>query len=307
MLFDTAQEMYHAIIENVLRHGATSSPRGHKTYEVLGARLSLRDGRRNLIANPYRGLNYYFQVAEWLWMLLGHNDVSTISRYNSRIAEFSDDGVTFRGAYGPKLTEQLPYVLAKLKSDSDSRQAIITLWRENPASSRDVPCTVAFQFMLRNDAVQMITFMRSNDVWLGLPYDLFNFTRIQGYVAAALDVETGTYTHMVGSLHLYDQHVAAARRVITELISTEPDSLISPRLTYPVPQPVRALFNYLTQIDVWEPLEQADKLLESVDQPWRNYLAVLAYRTLKNTTLPVPWNSLINTYGVGNPTLKEKA
>ena len=48
--------------------------------------------------------------------------------------------------------------------------------------------------------------MRSNDVYLGLPHDVFSFTMIQEIVARLLGVEMGDYTHFAGSLHLYDEH-----------------------------------------------------------------------------------------------------
>ena len=45
--------------------------------------------------------------------------------------------------------------------------------------------------------------MRSNDVWFGLPYDIVYFTFLQKYIAYRLGVRYGTYTHFVGSMHMY--------------------------------------------------------------------------------------------------------
>ena len=54
--------------------------------------------------------------------------------------------------------------------------------------------------------------MRSNDVYLGLPHDIFCFTMLQEIMARGLDVNIGRYIHTIGSLHLYtkDQDKAAA-------------------------------------------------------------------------------------------------
>ena len=56
---------------------------------------------------------------------------------------------------------------------------IINIWRENPRSSKDIPCTLSLQFFLREASDQLwlhtIATMRSNDAWLGVPYDTFNF------------------------------------------------------------------------------------------------------------------------------------
>jgi thymidylate synthase len=46
--------------------------------------------------------------------------------------------------------------------------------------------------------------MRSNDVFLGLPHDIFSFTMMQEIAACELNVKMGSYHHSVASLHLYD-------------------------------------------------------------------------------------------------------
>lgn len=293
----TAQEMYHDVLQQILENGLETSPRGQQTKELLGYGFHLEDAHNNLIAYPDRALNYYFSVAEWLWIMLGQNDVATISRFNSKIADFSDDGVTFSGAYGPLFTEQLSYVLDKLRSDADSRQAVITLWRPRPGYSSDIPCTVVFQYLLREDKLHAVTYMRSNDAWLGLPYDQFNFTRMQAYVAAALDVPAGSYTHLTGSLHLYDWAYEQAGALV-EGGYNDSDALSSPPLTYPMPHRVRSVFNHLALHDLEAPLESGDPLLRDIPMPWSMYLRILAYRTLKETRLPREWATLINRYGV---------
>ncbi len=58
--------------------------------------------------------------------------------------------------------------------------------------------------------------MRSNDAIWGLPYDVFFFTMLQELLACELGRQLGTYTHVVGSLHLYENHYALASRVVQE-------------------------------------------------------------------------------------------
>ena len=48
--------------------------------------------------------------------------------------------------------------------------------------------------------------MRSNDIWLGLPYDMAFFTVILQIVAKATGLTVGRYYHTVGDLHLYERH-----------------------------------------------------------------------------------------------------
>lgn len=51
----------------------------------------------------------------------------------------------------------------------------------------------------------MIVNMRSNDIFLGFPYDIFNFTMWQEYVSCKLNIDIGTYTHIANSLHFYEK------------------------------------------------------------------------------------------------------
>jgi thymidylate synthase len=48
--------------------------------------------------------------------------------------------------------------------------------------------------------------MRSNDIWMGFPYDVFSFTAMQCLMAMELGLGIGTYTHIAGSLHLYERN-----------------------------------------------------------------------------------------------------
>lgn len=62
---------------------------------------------------------------------------------------------------------------------------------------------VSMQFLIREGKLNLIVCMRSNDIYLGFPYDIFNFSMFQEYIAGKLGVKLGEYIHVVGSLHYY--------------------------------------------------------------------------------------------------------
>jgi thymidylate synthase len=64
----------------------------------------------------------------------------------------------------------------------------------------------------------MLTTMRSNDVYTGLPHDIFCFTMMQEVMARTLGVKLGIYKQFVGSLHLYDEDREAAQRYLDEAV-----------------------------------------------------------------------------------------
>jgi thymidylate synthase len=209
---DNVAEVYQQALIDVMTFGQETHPRGFNCKELSPYIIELRHPERNILDDNIRKINKAFAAAEWLWIITGCDDVAFISKFNSRIAQFSDDGETFFGAYGPRFIKQIPQVLKTLTDDPWTRQAIITIWRENPPKTKDVPCTVMLHFMQRPlGFLNLIVYMRSNDIWLGLPYDIHNFTSIQIMVAKMLDLKLGTYTQVDGSLHAYEKDWSVIR------------------------------------------------------------------------------------------------
>jgi thymidylate synthase len=202
------------------------------THEVLNANLTLTNPRARIITSPIRKVNYSFAVGEFIWYWKGMNDLPFISRYNSRLKNFSDDGKTLNSAYGRRLfgpqgrgvsegQSQWTTVKQILSTDPESRRAIMHILNQDDASkfSKDVPCTCTLQFFIRSGALHLHAHMRSNDVFWGLPYDVFSFTLMQEAMAAELNVELGHYYHTAGSMHIYQRHFETALKICGEVLS----------------------------------------------------------------------------------------
>ena len=213
-------------LKTVVNQGALIAPRGMQTLE-LTHHCVVVDTRKPVMTIPARKLSYSFMVAEAFWILTGDDQVAGIAPYNPNIAQFSDDGKTFFGAYGPKILDQLPYVVNKLLADPSTRQAGLTIWRESPPTTKDVPCTIAIFFSLRDDQLHTHVFMRSSDLWLGLPYDVFNFSMLTHLVCAKLNsvspkvkplglelIRPGKLYLTAMSSHLYETNWQAANQCL---------------------------------------------------------------------------------------------
>lgn len=209
-------EVWLSLLESLLQRGFVVSPRGKMTKE-LPQQTIIVDMRRPVLTVSERKLSYKFMAAEAYWILSGDDKVATIAPYNGRIADFSDDGVKFFGAYGPKIISQLPFILAKLRADPMSRQAGLTIWRESPPVTKDVPCTVSMFFSVRDGKLNNHVFMRSSDAWLGVPYDVFNFSMVAHFICSLLNqsrehdpYEPGTLYLTMASSHIYQENFESA-------------------------------------------------------------------------------------------------
>ena len=206
-------------------------PRGLKITEKLNDSWII-DMDDPIITLPERKLSYSFMFGEAAWMLEGRNDVESVSKYVDGVKRFSDNGINFYGAYGPKLITQWYYVVDTLISDNDSRQAVINIWRENPRSSKDIPCTLSLQFIMREASNELwlhtVATMRSNDAWLGTPYDTFNFSAISFFIACHLNklglkCKVGSLNIQAGSRHIYETDFKKLDNIFTSNYDDKPE------------------------------------------------------------------------------------
>jgi thymidylate synthase len=214
---DSAQHAWLRLLYELAHHFEYKpAPRGFATRELLGVTLRVNDMRNNIIHHPVRNLNYRYLVAEWLWIALGLEDLGTLTQYNGQMSRFSDDGKVLAGAYGPRLQTQWQYVIAQLQQSRDSRQAVATIWTPNPSPSKDIPCTISLQFLVREDKLNLIVTMRSSDVWLGIPYDVYTFSQLGNSIAGILNLEPGFIQMQLGSSHLYEENLAKAEELLED-------------------------------------------------------------------------------------------
>lgn len=205
---------YVELLDAVMQFGDRTSPRGEPTIELSDVLIELTDPTRAIPYGIGRKLHMPIASAEFIQLIGGYSDVKQLASISPTFTKFTDGG-RLRGAYGPRLFPQWMHVINRLTEDHDTRQAVATIWRPNDLkqSSKDVPCTISLRYSIRNGALHACTHMRSNDLWLGTPYDFGQFTALQRTLAFVLQLEVGTYTHFVNSLHLYEHDVEASHAV----------------------------------------------------------------------------------------------
>jgi thymidylate synthase len=211
-------ETIHRCLIDIPAIGQKVSPRDLATIEVRPAIIRISNPSWRVVCLPGRNANPCFAAAETLWIISGSDD-PWIFDYNRALLKYANDGI-LKGAYGPRLRnwggkDQIRWVIDVLRDDPASRRAVIQIFDPGSVdiSHNDIPCTISFRFFIRDDRLCMHTLMRANDIWLGMPYDVFCFTVIQEIVAYNLGIPMGDYVHMVDSLHVYETDLARAQDI----------------------------------------------------------------------------------------------
>lgn len=207
-----------------------TAPRGLKCKELINYSFTLDNPRNRIISFKDRLTNPFYLVGELLWYLSGSNRLDFIAYYSKFWNRCSDDGETLNSAYGFRLFSskhpainfnQVDHIVTLLKNDSYTRQAVLHFKTPSNISTNDEVCTLSMQFLLRDNKLHANTVMRSNDINFGMTYDVYFFTFLQELIAVKLDVELGSYTHFVGSLHLYEKDYELGVKCINSNIRAE--------------------------------------------------------------------------------------
>jgi hypothetical protein len=237
--------------------GVDVDPRSMPTIEVSPGIVIVRPDhiRERVHWNINRWENPIFGYVEGLFILQGYDFVDRYAWYAPQMLRFVDKGHDFlHGAYGPRLgthswfdfkeqefidfrnngvresrkfgsmrsyseKNQFIEITEKLRDDPDTRQAVMTIWNPQYDTEKhnDILGTIVFHFLRRHDKLNMIVYMRSQDLMTGFLYDTLQFRWFQEILAGWLDIEVGKYTHIAGSMHLYSSDKIKARTIINNV------------------------------------------------------------------------------------------
>lgn len=201
-------ELYKLLTDNI---ELSDSRDGEVVNEIINASICIKDPTRAILLNDVRKMPMRYAVGELLWYLSAKPEVKPIRMYTKAWDRMSDDGATVNSNYGWCIKkkykfDQYEFVKNLLIENPNTRQAVIHIKEARDLinyPTKDVNCTIALQFFIRDGKLYQTVHMRSNDLWMGFPYDVFQFACLQVLMAMELGCEVGTYTHYAGSLHLY--------------------------------------------------------------------------------------------------------
>jgi thymidylate synthase len=209
-------------LREIIQRGTDIKVRGSLTRELRARVIELESIRERYVIVPMRNNNVFASIAESMWVLAGRDDLKYLSAYVPRATDYSDDGRTWRAAYGPRLrnwngVDQLAEIVSILRADLSSRRAVATIFDPDRdfVRSKDIPCSNWLHFLARNDSLNLHVTARSTDIWWGFSgINAFEWTLLLEMVAFWLEQKPGRFTLFTSSLHLYERHFSRAQRLL---------------------------------------------------------------------------------------------
>lgn len=214
---DTLTDIYEKTLDKLKEAKEQESQFGD-TLELINYSCCLKNPRSRFIGTQNRAHSLRYIIGELIWYLSGEKSIERISNYSTFWNKLVDEKDEINSNYGyrvfHKLVEgknQYQWIIKELTRDAHSRRAImfLNLFEEDyfqMHKTKDFPCTIYLHFLVRDDKLNMLTYMRSNDFIYGFCNDVPFFTILQEMIAAELGIELGYYYHNAGSEHIYKRH-----------------------------------------------------------------------------------------------------
>lgn len=121
--------------------------------------------------------------------------------------EFLHNG-KFAYTYNERIRTQLPIIIEELQKNPTTRQAIIEIHNnlldiKSLGGKSRVPCSMFYQFMIRDDKLDVIYIMRSSDYFTHFRNDIWQAITLRDYIAETINIPQGKFIMFISSLHGY--------------------------------------------------------------------------------------------------------
>jgi thymidylate synthase len=230
---NSSMKQYLDLLRHVRDNGIEKSDRtGTGTRSVFGhqMRFDLQAGFPLVTTKKvyFKGL-----AIEMLWFLKGGTNIKYLVDNNVHIWDaWADENGNLGPVYGKQWVSwagrdgqginQIERVIESIKNNPDSRRHIVNAW--NVSDLQDMalpPCHMFYQFWVGDGKLSCQLYVRSNDLFLGAPFNIAEYALLTHMIAQQCDLDVGELVYTIGDAHIYLNHLDQ----IEEQLSREPYEL----------------------------------------------------------------------------------
>lgn len=231
---------YCKLVGQVLKHGFDRQDRtGVGTRSLFGQSMKydLTQGRVPVLT--CKSVPWKLVIHELLWYISGSTSVKDLHKVGihywdaNTSREFLDSrGLTDypEGELGPgygsqwrswggRGLDQLQEVVGLLREDPTSRRIILTAWNVQDLPKMALPpCHCFCQFLVdHRQQLHCILYQRSADLALGVPFNILCYSVLVHMLCHLVpSLKPGSLTHCMGDAHLYQNHLATTKAMLSQ-------------------------------------------------------------------------------------------
>lgn len=238
----SVNEVFYQACKLLSTRGLTNSRNG-LVYRMNNVEICLHDPKSRHLALTGRKNNIIACMAETLWVMSGSDKIDPfLSFFLPRAKDYSDDGETWRGGYGPRiyLNGQIDDISTHINNEGpETRRNVLGIWNSLydtqlvAEGSKDIPCNSAIWLWVEDKELMMKVQSRSGDIlWGLLNINIFEWTFLQEVIRCLIrnntghNLDLGKYYHGCIDAHLYKATSEQAHNVMKNFtVVNQPDLL----------------------------------------------------------------------------------
>lgn len=267
---NNTDKQYIELCKKILAKGSVKGDRtGTGTLSLFGEtmRFDLSEGFPLLTTKE---VHFKSVVGELLWFLRGDTNIKFLQDNGIKIwdAWANNDG-EIGALYGKQWrnwdcyadgaeegcankwdsVDQIADLIREIRFNPDSRRLLVSTW--NVADLPDVdytpqrnadegfaalaPCHYSFQCYVNDGKLSLMFNMRSNDIFLGAPFNIASYALLTHMLAQVCNLEVGELIWSSGDCHIYSNHVEQVKTQIKRFdngeVYTLPYIILNPHIT----------------------------------------------------------------------------
>jgi thymidylate synthase len=131
-----------------------------------------------------------------------------------------------------KVTDQLTNLIDGIKKDPQGRRHLLTAWNPGELDQMALPpCHVLSQFYVRNGELSCQLYIRSNDMFLGSPFNIASYSLLTLMVAHVCGLKPKEFILTIGDAHIYRNHIDQVKEQLSRDPLPLPTVTLNPEIT----------------------------------------------------------------------------
>lgn len=237
------EQQYKSIIEDCINNGYLEDNRtGIKAYtldetKILTSRvLKLSDSEYELPIIQGKKIHLKSVLHELLWFISGDTNIKYLKDNGVNIwNEWADEDGRLGAIYGAQWRggpDNLKCAIEDLISNPTSRRIIVNSWNvAHLAHMALPPCHLLYQFTVVNNKLSIKVYMRSTDIFLGLPFNMTSYALLLIMVSRLVNIEPNKVEIIMAMPHVYENHLEATGTYMEQLKEMYKEPFCHPTVT----------------------------------------------------------------------------
>jgi thymidylate synthase len=212
LIKETTEQAWKTAVKEIYEHGIEIKDANNRvSREILNFMITITDPKDD-ITKPIEIMN---SLKKWVYPELDELEDVFFKKDASSSYYYTYGTRIFKFANSKDQVDD--FVIPLLKKYPSTRRALIVIYHplvDSRLSSKENPCLISLYFKIINNRLTVSALLRSNDMFIGWPANIYQIYLLQKYVAEKLGIETGSITSISHSAHIFEEYDEEIKAVL---------------------------------------------------------------------------------------------